>query len=342
MESTKFKKNEANEILVSIIKNIPIGIIAFDLKGEITVANELAKLNLGIPYTLKELSQKNIADCISDIPHLNNIIKDCLSSDRKPFKLNNIVFQGKYLLVVGNPIISGMIVSIEDITEKKESEKVSLKALIKGQEEERKRIAKEIHDGLGPMISAIKMHVEAVQNDLNSIENDTLLKLDKTYSLIDDVANDMRSLSHDLMPKIVEDFGLAEALDSMSNNQANEKTDIIFTHNIGSERFNKNVELNLFRIAQELIHNSLKHSGAEKISLQLLKHTDSLILMVEDNGNGFSDKKKKEYYGIGLRNIKTRVKALGGVFTIDSVPKIGVTASVEITLPPKTNSGLKN
>lgn len=98
------------------------------------------------------------------------------------------------------------------------------------------------------------------------------------------------------------------------------------------ERFNKGIELNLYRVAQELIHKSLKYSKADKVSLQLLKHTNSLILMVEDNGDGFAHKSQKEH-GIGLRNVKTRIKALGGEFTIDSVPGVGVTASIEIPLP---------
>ncbi len=327
---------EANDILVSIIKSLPLGIIAFDLKGTITIANKLAKTYLSIPFPLSEIPDKNIVECIDEISFLKDEVQNCLAKSRRSFVLDTVEHQNKYLSVVGNPIVNGMILTIEDITQKKESEKESLRALIRGQEKERKRIAKEIHDGLGPMLSAIRMHIEAVQNNLDALDKETVAKLDKTYELIDNVANDMRSLSHDLMPKIVEDFGLLEAIDSLSKTLMNEKTEIIFTHNMHNERFSKNIELNLFRIAQELVHNSLKHSGAEKISLQLIKHSSSLILMIEDDGSGFKDKEKMEY-GIGLRNIETRVKALGGVLTIDSVPNVGVTATVEVALPARTN-----
>ncbi len=332
MKKTTTSTAESNDILLSIIKNISLGIIAFNRNGRITIVNEMARVNLCIPFSLNEMENMHILECIKDKNILTDLVKDCLNNGRKSFNIRNLEYRGKQMMITGNSILNGMIITITDVTEKKESEKAMLKALIKGQEDERKRIAKEIHDGLGPMLSAVKMHVQAVQSDLDTIDKNTLTKLETIYNLIDNVANDMRSLSHDLMPRIVEDFGLVEALGSISNSLANQTTKIVFTHNVDGERYAKNIELNLYRIAQELIHNAIKYSKAEKITLQLLKHTDSLILMVEDNGQGFAQKERKDF-GIGLRNIETRVIAMGGIFTIDSVPDIGVTATVEIALP---------
>ncbi len=331
MENTKMSFTETNDILVSIISNISYGIIAFDFNGDITIVNQLAKNNLSLPFSLTDFSNKNINECIEDIQELNTIIQECLKKSRKAFKLDTIEHKGKFLMVNGNPILNGMILTIEDITEKKESEKSTLKALITGQEDERKRIAKEIHDGLGPMLSAVKMNLQSIQDDLGSVDENIWLKLESTYALIDNVANDMRNLSHDLMPRIVEDFGLVEAIGSLCKTLKNENTEIIFNHNIYEERFKRSIELNFYRITQELIHNALKYSRAKKINVQLIKHSNSLVLMVEDNGKGFDNKESKDF-GIGLKNIETRVIAMGGILTLDSVPQIGVTATIEIII----------
>ncbi len=317
---------DANDILLSIIKNIRIGIIAFENDGKVLIANELAEEHLGVAFT----PQSNVIETFSILPELAHEIELSLKNGRSPFVLENLYFDNKYLDVKGNPIKQGMIISIEDVTNKIESEQYALEALLKGQEDERKRIAKEIHDGVGPMLSAVKMHVEAVQRDIGISDSKNLAKLDTTYHLIDTLANDLRSLSHDLMPKIVEDFGLVEALDYLSKNLSSESFEIEFHHNMEDVRYPKNIELNIYRIAQELVHNSLKHSGGDRVVIQLLEHSKSLVLMVEDNGKGMHVKDEQDY-GLGIKNIETRVKAMGGDFIFDSVPNAGVTATIEIS-----------
>jgi signal transduction histidine kinase len=327
--------SEFNDILTSIISCTPFGLIAFDLSGDIIIANHLAKQYLDLPYEVDDLPKRNILDCLNEIPVIEDVLRNCLTKGRKPFNLESVQFNGKQISFKGRLIFDGFVIAIENITQLKEMEADSLFAMIEGQELERKRLAKDIHDGLGPVLSIIKLNLEAVlaeikeNNDSGSIKN-----LKTALELIDSMAGEMRSISHSLMPRVLEDFGLVDALESLCNNLDNSNKIKVSFLNVGvKDRFDKLVELGLYRITQELLNNAMKHSKAQNIQVQILNRSDSLVLMVEDDGVGFNIQDIEDNgEGIGLLNIESRAKALGGSFFLDTAEGHGVIATIEIPL----------
>jgi signal transduction histidine kinase len=333
MKRAKKGLEETSDFLASVISSAPYGILAVNKEGEITIANYLAKEYLDLQFSVKELPDKNIQDCIRHIPGLKNILSKSLKSSKRQINIDAFQFGNKYLNIRGRPIHEGYIITIENVTRMKEMEAVALNSMLEGQEQERKRIAKEIHDGLGPMLSAIKLNLESIRTDIQSIKQNTILKkIRNISSLIDAVAADMRNISRRLMPKVLVDFGLAAALENLCQH-VNESTrlKVNFYKSGFTKRFDDSIELGLYRIGQELIHNAIKHAGASVLNVQLIEHPESIILMVEDNGKGFDEQAKNpKNRGLGLINIESRAKALGGDFFIDSVEGKGVTATIEI------------
>jgi signal transduction histidine kinase len=159
--------------------------------------------------------------------------------------------------------------------------------------------------------------------------------LDNISETIDSITGDLRSMSHNLVPRLLDEFGLSPAFENMvfrlnESKRANIK---LYTNIEKDTRFNKDIELNLFRCGQELLNNALKYSKASNILVQLILHKESIVLMVEDDGVGFERKNlQPENYGIGLTNIDTRVRMLNGVFNLDSVLNKGTVSSIEIPL----------
>ncbi|MBN2521496.1 MAG: sensor histidine kinase, partial [Bacteroidales bacterium] len=199
---------------------------------------------------------------------------------------------------------------------------------------ERKRIAREIHDGIGPLLSTIKIYLESASDDLKEGKNNKVFeKIANITQMIDSVAIDIRSISHDLMPRVLEDFGLVAALENLCDkmNKLNKINVTFYTSGING-RFKK-LEFGIYRIAQELMNNAFKHSEAKNLTLQLIQHKNSIVLMTEDNGIGFDLVKiTKENTGIGLKNVEARVKALGGILDIDTAIGRGVTTTIEIPI----------
>ncbi len=340
MNPEKSEVTETSAFLVSVISSAPYGILAVNKNGEITIANYLAREYLELPYTIKELPGKNIQECIDHIPELQGIINKSLKTSRRQLNIDAFQYSDKFLNIKGRPIHKGYIITIENVTRMKEMEAVALNSMLEGQEQERKRIAKEIHDGLGPMLSAIKLNLESIRADLNSPEQVNLLKkIRNTSKLIDGVSADMRSISRRLMPKVLVDFGIAAAMENLCNQVGeSNKLKVNFYKSGFGRRFDDIIELGIYRIGQELIHNALKHAGASVINVQLIEHSRSIVLMIEDNGKGFDEKARDpKNRGLGLINIESRAKALGGDFFIDSVEGKGVTATIEI--PVESESG---
>lgn len=326
---------ETYDFLVSIIGNAPYGIIAIDLDGSITMCNKLALDQLSIPHKVKEIVETPFLDYTPPIPKLHKRIVNCLDRGRKSFNLNNVSIQEKTLNIKGRSILNGMIITTSDITEAKETERKIMSAVLEGQENERRRLAKEIHDGIGPLMSTIKLNIESVKNDIEDASEKTWKKMETMEELVHSVANDIRGISHALMPSALKDFGLIPALENLIlkiNNS--EKICIQLFHNGLNQRLDELVELGLYRITQELINNTLKYANAKTMTIQLVKHPKDLTLTVEDDGVGFDKEKINQLIasGIGLRNMKTRAESMQGTFMLDSSPGNGVMATVEVPL----------
>lgn len=323
------------EFLLSVIRNVPYGVVAIDKAGDITMVNEQAAAFLSKDEKTESLLGKNITIYTNEFPELTAPLQRFLKKGKQAFEVSELLLDDRFLNITGTPIRNGMLLSFNDITENKNDKDEDTLALLKGQELERRRLAKEIHDGIGPLMSTIRLNLDAVKTELKDVPEKTLGKLDAMSELLQHAATDIRQISHDLMPSALIDFGLPEALNSlvrMMNDS--EMLHVNFYHTGVTKRMKQKVEINLYRISQELLNNAIKYAKAKTINIQLVLRDDLLVLTVEDDGVGFDRNLIGHYLesGIGLRNIQTRVASLNGLFSVDTQPGKGVMSTVEIPL----------
>jgi signal transduction histidine kinase len=335
---------ETYDLLVSIIGNAPYGTIAIDLNGNINLCNKLALVQLNIPHRIREVTEKPLIDYTTNIPKLHKRLLQCLEKERKAFNLNNVVIDDKILNIKGRLIANGMIITTSDITEAKATERRIMNAVLEGQENERRRLAKEIHDGIGPLMSTLKLNIESVKKDLDDASEKTMMKMESMEELVHHVAEDIRNISHSLMPSALKDFGLISALENLvlKVNQLG-AVEVKLFHVKMEERLDEVLELGLYRIAQELLNNALKYAQAKNITIHLVNYMKApryISLTVEDDGIGFEEENIEEHMdtGIGLSNVKVRAEAMNGSLSIDTSPGNGVVAIVEV--PWRKKEGL--
>ncbi|WOK08658.1 sensor histidine kinase [Imperialibacter roseus] len=215
----------------------------------------------------------------------------------------------------------------------KEQEVSSLNALIEGQEKERMRIAEELHDRLGSMLSAIKLNFisSTVKKDVEqkSPENETV----KTTQMLDEAVTEVRRISHNLSTGQVSRYGLVSSMDDLAAriNQSDSVAMKVMHFNL-EERLPVEMETGIYRITQEMLANVLKHAHASEFIVQLNKTENSVILTAEDDGIGFDYKEARRRGGIGLQNIENRVKKFGGQFSVDTAPGKGAILTFEFPL----------
>lgn len=205
-------------------------------------------------------------------------------------------------------------------------------ALVLGVETERKRVAQEIHDGIGVLLSSTKMKLAALRTRLKG-NSDLYEETGELVASIDQAHEEMRSLAYNLMPKSLEKLGLAQAIEgTVSRLRRNYPTiHWRFYSNFKNGQLDDLTKINLFRIAQEMLHNVLQHAQATEVHLQLLQRDKKILLSIEDNGIGFQVKARTLRTGIGLSNIRYRAEdVLKGHVSIESNPGKGTFVAVEV------------
>jgi len=205
-----------------------------------------------------------------------------------------------------------------------------LNAVFQVQEEERRRIAKELHDGLGQTLSAIKLNYQSLSR--KAILPEYLSDFQKLEIMLDSANVEVRSISHQMMPKELEQFGLIAAVEGMLYlNLGNTTLKYNFEHSGFGDRIGNQIELVLFRVLQELLSNVIKHSKADALNVQLIRHASHVVLCVSDNGVGFEvDRFEKK--GIGLLNIASRIDGIKGHLHFESALGQGTMVTIRTSV----------
>ena len=207
-------------------------------------------------------------------------------------------------------------------------------AIVTAQDQERKRIAQDIHDTVGSLLSAAKLKFSSLDEAEILISEDTQHKFKQAEALLDEAATELRNISHNMMPASLSKLGLVAAIHNLLE-KISDQSSIRFNLNAYQfeERLDETTEISIYQILLELINNIVKHSGADKATIEMNKYPTYINLIVEDNGKGFVyDLAKKEKIGIGLTNIISRVNILKGTIDIDSVQEKGTTVIIDIPL----------
>lgn len=221
-----------------------------------------------------------------------------------------------------------------------------LTAVLRTEEKARSRFSKELHDGLGPLLSSAKMSLTALSRDEHNAEQREII--DNTTYVIEEAIRSLREISNNLSPHVLNDFGLARGVQNfIDKSVAMHDVKIRFTTNLRSERYDTDVEVILYRVICELINNSLKHSGCTSINLSLSQNGSELTLDYSDNGRGFNPQAMMDC-GMGLSNISSRINSLGGSCSITSSKGKGMQAAIRVNtqddpaVPARRGSRRKN
>lgn len=203
-----------------------------------------------------------------------------------------------------------------------------LSAMIAGEEKERSRIGKDLHDGIGALLSGIRMSLGALgeQATTDSQARDTAARLAQN---VDDTIHELRRIAHSMMPDLLEKYGLSEAIASFCKRIESPGTKIDYQAIHVSGTLAPDRQTTLYRIAQELVNNAAKHAEATHILVELQESEGRLSLTVEDNGKGFDQAREQEGQHAGLANVRSRVAYLNGTLELQSQAGTGTTAIVE-------------
>ena len=243
-----------------------------------------------------------------------------------------MVYSIKYIgIFLGDKFFKAIVI-IRDITADKHREYSIMNAALKGQEQERKRLGAELHDGIGQIMSAIALQVSQISEEVSdkNIEH-TRKDLSQLTDKLHEAIRELRNISHDLMPEVLESFGLKEAINQTCNNlKGRSGIRVAFDHVDVEARYDQFIEVNLYRIAQELLTNVQKHANCSNVFISLMDHGTSISLTVEDDGVGFKTQHDKEFKGIGLSNVYSRVNMMNGQIDVESNENSGTLVNIEV------------
>lgn len=222
-----------------------------------------------------------------------------------------------------------ILIIARDVSERRMMEQKIMEAIFRTQEETQGRYAQELHDGLGPVLSTLKMYIEWLCSDKNTVNRELINR--NAFHAIDEAISQAKEIANNLSPHVLQRFGLVNALKNHADR-------IKETHNISivvqskiTDRFSADVEIMFYRILLECINNSIKHASPDAIAIQLDKQVQKILVTYTDNGKGFDvEKTLKETGGMGLFNMQNRIKLIGGEMNIRSM--IGRGTRIDITL----------
>lgn len=209
----------------------------------------------------------------------------------------------------------------------------TLTAMLDGQEKERGRIARDLHDGLGGLLSSTKISLSQVNAEVSPSQRDAI---QKSLNQLDVAVEELRRVAHNLMPDLLNRYGLQEALQDYAIRMSNENLSVISQFLYYQGKLEKDQQLLVYRITQELVNNAIKHASAKQILIQFVEDDPHYSLTVEDDGTGFDVKNVSGNNAAGLYNIQNRVDFLKGTCKIDSQLQEGTT--VEIIFPKHTET----
>jgi len=214
-----------------------------------------------------------------------------------------------------------------------EKKLLATEAVLKGEEQERTRLAKDLHDGLGGMLSGIKYSFQSMKGNL-IMTPENMQAFERSMDMLDSSIKEMRRVAHNLMPEALVKFGLDAALKDFCNDINQSGALALSYQSIGLENaaIDQTSAITVFRIVQELINNVIKHSAAISAIVQVSKTNGNLAITVEDDGKGFDTSVLKAAKGIGWSNIESRIELMKGISDVQSLPGKGTSVHIEMSI----------
>lgn len=206
-------------------------------------------------------------------------------------------------------------------------QKDRIHAEIKIQENERKRIATDLHDSLGPLLSAVKLNISTI--DVAHPDDQRIIQ--KTGGYLDQIISSMRQISYNLLPNTLERKGLVEAVREFVAQVSNNQPVNIQLFIVKEPHVPKNIEIHIFRIIQEIVHNTIKHANAKTLQIGITSEDHHIRILTKDDGKGFDlQKVKSGSSGLGLKSLESRCEILNGILSIETMPGKGTNCYIKI------------
>jgi signal transduction histidine kinase len=206
------------------------------------------------------------------------------------------------------------------------------RAVIVAEENERRRIAADLHDGVGQMMSAAKMNLSAFEDEARFADEKQKQAFEKIIGLVDESCKEIRNVSHQMMPNALLKSGLSSAIREFIDKIDSRVIRINLYAEGLSDRLDSNIETVLYRVIQECVNNVIKHAGASTLDISLIRDGDGISATIEDNGKGFDAANREQFAGIGLKNIISRIEFLKGMVDFDSTPGKGTLVAIHVPL----------
>ena len=207
---------------------------------------------------------------------------------------------------------------------------IATQAVMDGETAERSRLARDLHDGLGGMLSAVKLNLFAMKQDV-FMEAEDISRFNKVMDMLDNCMQELRRVAHNMMPESLSRFGLKVAVEDFCHSFPN-----VRFHFFGEEkRIDKKTEITLYCAIFELVNNAVKHANAQHIDMQIVQQPDRISITVEDDGIGFDPLTHPE--GTGLHNVANRISSAGGTLNILSVQGKGTEITIDMNMDTESD-----
>ena len=213
---------------------------------------------------------------------------------------------------------------------------LAMDLVLQGQEEERKRIAKDLHDGLGGLLATARLQLRQISSSRHQTHNgkDVL----QAEQIIESAYSEVRRIAHDMMPSALENLGFRYAVEDLADKiNSTNQLQVLVQFFVQDLNIANSLEIALYRIVQEALNNSIKHAQAKQAIIQVSEQTHHIHLTIEDDGIGFNQGEMQNSQSLGLKNIESRVKYLNGTMSLETKPGQGV--SYDILIPKTIDSG---
>jgi two-component system sensor histidine kinase DegS len=333
----KEKNKELNSKYKKVFSDCSDPILLFNLKGKVTDFNKAA-LNLfdTTQHSLDMVKLHSLFPLRVDVEQIfkvlgeTGIIKgyECLIFGKEEVKtclLSANTITNSYGEVISYQAI------IKDITEHARMNQMLLKKVIETQEEEREKIARELHDGVEKSLATMSHQAEKLQEKLK-LNNDANGDLENIPAVLKTTISDLRRICFNTLPLVIEEQNLIVTIEELKMKLVNADLSIEFIHSDDFPEINKSLKISIFRIIQEFVQNSIKHSGANKVTIDISANTESIILNLTDNGVGFNISELELSNGKGLDSIKTRIDSFNGSVDISSIVNQGTEFDIAIPI----------
>ncbi len=328
---------ESEEKFRNFFDNTNEAIIIARFDGQFIQVNNALQKMLG--YSEKELYEMNVMDVVAPeyAMKLQERLSTIIEKHETPVTEIEVVRKNKTLIniEISSKVINylqddkAILTVARDVTLRKQFEQKVLDSMIEAEDRERKRIAEDLHDEMGPYLSTIKLYVNEIKKVEDPEQKDKIFN--NLNKILDQSVMKIKSISNNLMPNVLTDYGLVKAVESFVSNVIINPNIKINIETIGlNGRYHNKFEINLYRIVIELINNTLKHAKANEINIIFEENNNRFYLTYKDNGKGFDfDKKLLSKKGLGLQNILNRMHSMNGSHSVISGEGKGMIFSME-------------